>query len=50
MYFIFWRAVRLSRKDGAGWGRGRVSCGGWCIPIIKPAYLVGGSDYQACLH
>jgi len=29
MYFIFWRAVRLSRKQTGGRGRGRVSCGGW---------------------
>jgi hypothetical protein len=39
MYFIFWAAVRLSRKDGAGWGRGRVSCGGWRVPIINSAYV-----------
>lgn len=40
MYFIFWRAVRLSRKQGAWWGRGWGSCGGWfAYPIIKSAYV-----------
>lgn len=41
MYFIFWRAVRLRRKQTGGVGAGWVSCGGW-----GSGQTIGGGDVQ----